>query len=297
MKLIAPTSVTDSTLVSSNVPENDYPVYSATTTYALDAFVIYIAPNVHRVYQSLAAANLGNVVTDTTKWLDCGPTNRWKMHDQTLQSQTVSPSIVNVYSVEGLCTAVAALNLDASSMHVRMTDEVDGVVFDSTISLISPSGIDSWYKYFFEPITQSPDAIMLDLPPYANPTIEVSIFSTKGSVACGALLLGNEKDIGDTQFGAKIGITDYSTKTQDAFGNYSITKRPYRKTGDFPVIVDTHYVDQLQILLAQYRSTPVLYVGSESFASSFVYGFYRDFDITIQYPSYALCSINIEGLT
>lgn len=286
-------------LLYSNVPENDYPAYSATTTYALNATVMVISDTQHKVYQSLIANNVGNPVTDATKWLDIGNTNRWKMHDGSVQSQTVNPAAIHhQYKVEGLCDTVVLLNVNAASVQVRMFDAVDGIVYDNNISLSSIAGVDNWYDYFFSPITVlSTDAIISGLPPYANSIIEIIVSSPISDAAVGALLLGQSIDIGQTQYGAKVGITDYSVKTQDSFGNYSITKRPYRKIGDFQVMVDNNFIDRLQIMLAQYRAQPVLYIGTESYGSNIIYGFYRDFDITVSYPTSSLCSINIEGLT
>ena len=63
--------MTDAIFTSSNVTEADYGVYSAATTYALNAYVI-VTTGVHKIYQSLVASNLGNAVTDITKWLDSG---------------------------------------------------------------------------------------------------------------------------------------------------------------------------------------------------------------------------------
>lgn len=297
MKLIQPITVVDATLISSNVPEADYPVYSVSATYALNAYVI-VTTGIHKVYQSLVASNIGNAVTDATKWLDCGSTNRWKLHDQSVQSQTINTgSITNSYAITGQCNSIGFVNIDAASITVRMVDGVDGVVYDKTINMVSTSGVIDWYAYFFEPIVRKTDYVLTNLPAYGNATVNVTLMTPLGMAKCGALILGNYKNIGGTQYGAKVGITDYSTKTQDAFGNYNITKRGYRKTGEFSVSVYSGYVDQLQAMLAQYRSTPILYVGSDLYAATMIYGFYKDFSVTISYPTSSLCSLSIEGLT
>jgi len=43
--------------------------------------------------------------------------------------------------------------------------------------------------------------------------------------------------------------------------------------------------------------TPVLWIGSESFESLTVYGFYKEFSIDLAYPTVSYCSLTIEGLT
>lgn len=286
-------------MVYSNVPENDYPSYHPGIPVPLNGMVMNITETEHKVYQSLVANNTGNPLTDATKWLDCGNTNRWKMHDGSLQSQTKNPgSIYHQYRVKGRCTAVAALNVYAAAMQVRMYDDYDGLVFDKTIPLLSGSGVSDWYQYFFNQADGlTPDAVITGLPPYGNALIEIILSAPTDDVACGALILGEVVESGYTQYGAKVGITDYSTKDQDQFGNYRITQRAFRKTSDLQVMVDNAFVDQLQIMLAQYRAMPVLYLGSDQFSSTAIYGFYRGFDITISYPQHSLCSINLEGLT
>lgn len=298
MKIVQPITIVDSNLTSSDVTENDYAAYSAGTTYAINAFVIYVATNIHKIYQSLVGSNLGNPVTDATKWLDCGSTNRWKLHDTSVQSQTSkATSIANVYAISGRCNSVALLNVDAASVTVSMTDATDGVVYDNTVSLVSTSGIQDWYAYFFETIVRKSDLALTDLPSYSNTSISVTISAPSGTALCGGLIFGNSRDIGGTQYGVKVGITDYSTKTQDAFGNYTITRRAYRKTGEFSLDVNSGFVDQLQATLANFRATPILYIGSDDYASTLIYGFYKDFSISIAYPTMSLCSITIEGLT
>lgn len=288
-------------LLYSNIPEDDYPEYSSGTTYGINAIVMVLTGTYkHKLFQSLVVGNLGNPVSDTTKWLNLGSTNRWKMHDASLQTQTTSSNgtIHNQYRVNGICTGIAALNIFATAMRVRVFDEFDGIVYDRSQTLAPSTAVTNWYEYFFTPAPSFvPDAFFLDLPPYANALVEIILSSDVGGVACGALVMGEVVEIGGTQYGAKVGIIDYSTKESDDFGNYSITERAYRKTGDFQIMVDNSFVDQLQILLAGFRAQPVLYLGSEQFSSTAIYGFYRGFDITIAYPTSSLCSINLEGLT
>lgn len=117
------------------------------------------------------------------------------------------------------------------------------------------------------------------------------------TVSCGAIVVGLSRGVGDTQFGASLGITDFSVKQSDDFGNLTVVERPYRKTGDFSVIVQNTYVDTLQDLLAKFRAIPILYLGSDLYGSAAIYGFYKQFATVIAYPDISICTIQIEGLT
>jgi hypothetical protein len=57
-------------------------------------------------------------------------------------------------------------------------------------------------------------------------------------------------------------------------------------------------VDDLQRTLAGYRATPVVWVGTDAgFSSMIIYGFFKNFTISITYPNNSTCSIEVEGLS
>ena len=59
----------------------------------------------------------------------------------------------------------------------------------------------------------------------------------------------------------------------------------------------TAFHPAVEAVVAALRATPVLWIGSESFESLTVYGFYKEFSIDIAYPTVSYCSLTIEGLT
>ncbi|WP_194720826.1 hypothetical protein [Noviherbaspirillum malthae] len=299
--IVPPIAVTDAVLTSSNVPENDFPVYSAASTYALDACVI--STTTHRIYRSLQAANTGKPLpvapaTATDWWQDIGATNRWKMFDKSVQSQTVQANSVSAsLTITGRASAVVLLNVSAASAHITMTSPTSGVVYDKTFSLLSDGGISDFYSWHFDERIRNAELVVLDLPPYSGCTITVELSDPGQTVKCGACIVGQAKEIGGTQFGARIGMIDYSVKTVDAFGNMTVTERPYSKRGGFTVWVQNTYLDQLNVTLPKYRATPIVYIGSPLYGSTVNYGFYKDYDTELSYPTESLLSINIEGLT
>lgn len=299
MKIIRPMTVDDAALIASTVPETDYPHYLGGTTYALGTRVIYVLANVHKVYESLAAANLNHTPPSSpTWWLDIGQTNRWRMFDTSVTSQTSKADHIDVtVQGEGRINALALINISAIGANVIMTDAIDGVVYDQTFSLVSTAGITNWYSYFFEPIVRLTDLVVLDMPPYSSPEVRVYLQESGETVAVGVMVLGFQVDVGGTQYGAGVGIQDYSVKTQDTFGNYTILERAFRKRATFTVFVERGKVDQLQKLLAEYRATPMVYIGSELYGATIVYGFYKDFNIAIARATESICTIELEGLT
>lgn len=297
MELIRPMAIGDAALVSSNVPEDDYDAWDSGTTYGQGDRVI--DTTTHRVYESVQASNSAHdpVTDDGSWWIDIGSTNRWAMFDGVVNAQTVNAdSIEVVIQTTGRQNSLALFNVDADELQIVVTDPVDGEVYDETYSLTSDSGITDWYSWFFEPIERATEFSVIDLPAYTGATIAITLTGA-GEVACGECVIGYARSIGDAQYGAGIGITDYSIKTFDDFGNASVVERAFSRRADFAVMVENSFVDQLMKLLAVYRATPIVYRGAAQFRSTLVYGFYRDFRIEIAYPEISICTMEIEGLT
>ena len=278
---------------------NRYQTYSAGTTYGLGSVVQIETSGTHRIYQSLQTSNLGHApASSPTWWVDAGPTNAWAMFDQSNSSQTLRKDLVYVQiKAADRVNAVMLANVSALSAHLYVTDTVDGLVYEQIVSLSSEGGIIDYYEWFFAPCTRKSDYVFINIPPYYQPTITLFLTDTGNTVALGAFICGLAQDIGGTQYGASVRIQDYSVKTVDAFGISSVTERAYAKRGNFTIQVDNTAVDEVQRLLASYRATPIAWIGDDTLGSTMMFGFYKDFSITIQYPTISICNLEIEGLT
>ena len=79
--VIQPVQITDASLISTTVLENDEALYSDVTTYGVGDRVLLGAPQ-HAVYESLSAGNLDNFPPSSpAHWIYVGPTNAWKAFD------------------------------------------------------------------------------------------------------------------------------------------------------------------------------------------------------------------------
>ena len=253
----------------------------------------------HDVYESLVGSNLGNApALFPLKWGRADSTNRWRMFDNSVSSQTSNvDSIATVHATTGIVDAVALLNIQCASVQITQTDDIDGVVYDRTFTGIADSGIQDWYAYFFEPIVYKTEILATDLYPYADASIAVTLTNTGGTALCGACIPGKVLDAGGTDYGMGLGIQDYSVKQKDTFGNYTILERAFNRRVTMMVFVESGLVDALINTLAEYRATPTVYIGADLYGSSAALGFYKDFNVEVRYPTLSLCSIEIEGLT
>jgi hypothetical protein len=198
--------------------------------------------------------------------------------------------------------AIAFLNLNATAVFVTMIDG-STVVYDEMTDLLSTgstmftSVVTDLYTYFFTEIANRPDFTHLDIPPYLNQTVEITIVRPNGVAAVGCIIPGTQAYIGVSKFGISVGLVDYSTKTTDPFGNYTVLERAFSKRMTVDLWVPNTNIDELLRLLIQYRAIPLLWIASQSFGLTMVYGFFKDFDIVLAYPTGSTVSIQIEGLT
>lgn len=294
MKIIRPVELGKGlTLVSSNAPEAD-PDWDPTVTYALAARVSFGG----RVFESAQAGNVGHATTDPAWWTDMGPTNPYAMFDQSNSTQTTNATLIEaVVTATGRIDGIALLNLSAASVEIEMSTGTDGVFFDQTFNMVSSSGINNWYDYFYEPISRKFDLVLTGVPNYANPTITLRVREPGGIAKVGVAIIGRVKDLGEVVAGAKTGIQDFSRKETDDFGNFIIVKRAYAKRGTFQLFVDNARVDEISMILAEYRAEPVLWIGSEQYSSTWIYGFYRDFSTELVFPYQSYLNLELEGLT
>ncbi|MDT4808561.1 hypothetical protein FQZ97_414240 [compost metagenome] len=294
MKIVRPIPVTPERLIVSNVPVNDHPFWSATKAYAVGDRVV----QGQRIFEALRAhSNVSpQAATDPPTWLDLGATNRWRMFDDGVASRTAQAGSVEVVIRPGaVVNAVALFGLAGVRVSVQMTDPLEGRVFARDISLVN-AGVRNWYDYFFEPITRREDLVVLGMPAYGTAEVRVIVQGGPGLAAIGSLVLGSVRQIGETGYGSSVGITDYSRKERDAFGNPIIVQRGFSKRANFDVLIDTEQISTVQRLLASLRTQMVVWVGHEGFEETIVYGYYRDFDIVIRDPSVSPCTISVEGL-
>nr|WP_315415754.1 hypothetical protein [uncultured Pseudomonas sp.] len=299
MRLIKPVEITPAKLISSNVPETDYPAWSVSATYAMGDRVLLD----HHIYEALASVAAGvkpgaEVVDKDhpAKWQDRGMDNRWRMFDDKVESLTTNPGTIEVRIRPGaVINSMALFNLQGKSVTITMIDPVEGEVYRKTLSLVD-AGVTNWYDWFFEPIGKRTDVVVLDMPPYGSADIVLIIDAGAEVAAIGHTVIGAVKRIGTALYGTSVGINDYSRKSTDEFGNTIVIQRSFSNRAEFDVILDTSEVTRVRRLLAELRATPVVWIGEESYEATILFGFYKDFQIVFSGPTVSDCSITVEGV-
>ncbi|WP_341520705.1 hypothetical protein AABC73_20490 [Pseudomonas sp. G.S.17] len=300
MDIIYPVKVTPAILTSTNVPENDYAQWVA-GTYVLGDRRIIIAE--HLIYEVTIASTtdspLAGIAKPVPSWRVVGPTNPWRMFDDSVGTLTTNPgSIVVVLTPGTVVNSMAFFNLGGRSVRVTMVDPTDGLVFDRTISLVS-AGVSNWYDYFFSDIETQTDVVFTDMPAYGTASISVQIDAGSGIASAGHTVIGKIKNLGCVSYGADVGAISFSRKERDTFGSFIVVKRSNAKRSGFDITFNTNQLSSFQRTLMSLDAVPVVWIGSPlaAYEGTVVFGFYRDFTLTYEGPRISRGTINIEGLT
>ncbi len=293
MRVIKPIKILENgELVGSNLDLNDYPIYSATTTYNLGDKVTYNNLN----YEATASAVIGSQPDQSpASWLGIGATNRTAPFDEVVGTVAVNEFEIN-YQIAplDLVSVIALLNIQGQSVTVTMTDAIAGQVYSRTLSL-SNSAVGDWHSYFFSPYENKDIAIFDDLPAYAGAVIDITILSS-ATVKLGTLVAGYALNIGKAQLGLSLGITDFSRKEVGRFGNTRLLKLDFSAKHSALLTIPSAQVDRVYKQLSGLRATPCLYLVTNQYTATSVYGYYYDFSIVIQSSLQSTCSLELRGL-
>jgi hypothetical protein len=296
MKVIKPTLLTGALLVSTTAAETAA-AWSAVTAYAVGNQALRSSTN--RIYQRLVAGTTATAPeSDTANWVDAGPSNSWAMFDSQISTQTQASYTLTVVLKPGYVNSLCLFGLVGDTLSVTVRDALAGSVVYTRTQSLDGAVIADWYQYFFEPGVQLTSVVLTDLPPYGNAHITITL-SGSALVKCGALIAGTVYVLGDAQYGATSGITDYSRKDTDVFGITTFVQRAYSDRMSLKLVLDAAQLTKVKSVLVGLRATPCAWIGVDdaSFAVLTVFGFYRDFSIDVSYPTLSYCSLEIEGLT
>lgn len=304
--VIIPKTIDDSNFVSSSLSEVDYPNWDQSPNPQLSYNVgdrCIVTTGYHKIYEAIQpVTSTPNTTTPphtlTTHWVEVGPTNRWAAFDTSGGTFSYSSGANIVFSFTmDRATSIALVELTARSVRIQATAPGYPNYYDQTYNLGDRAVINNWYDYFTADSFLATELIITDIPAIPATTFTITIENNGNPLQVGNLIVGTNIELGNTKYGAKIGIIDYSKKEVNEFGKATIVKRTFSKKMDVTLDVDNGIIDSVAARLNYLRSTPCLWVGANgAFESLTVYGFYRDYSVEIAYPTHSICSLQIEGL-
>ena len=279
MIVVEPVKITDSAFndSQSNVPENDHPIYNPATAYDAGALVT-MQTGVHKNFECLIGNTNKNPSTNPLNdsqlpfWLSLGATNRWAMFDEVIGNQTSNTTSITFQLTPGqVINTIGLLNVVGSSVIIVATEPIDGEYYNETLSLIGSENIFDGYSYCFNPFITTPDIVALNIPPFLDSVINVTI-SGSGTVKLGQFVYGEEFNLGESLTGARPRIESYSIVNTDSFGRTTVIPRANRKLLTIDTAVERFRINSITRKMSEIIDQPSLWVGSDTNSSLIVYG-------------------------
>lgn len=280
MRVIYPITVTPAVLVSSSIPdETTYPAFAAGVTYNAGDRVILDG---QAVYECLLAGMVGALPLSDAEWVIVRPTNRWSMFDQLPSTSRQQSDVLTITLAVPAVGDVMLLGVVAASVTVTLPDVT------RTVTLASGAE----QSVYITGLGSAGGNLTITIQPVLT-EISVGVSSLILSVA--EILVGTVIDLGETQLGAGVGISDYSTRTIDEYGNASFVRRGYSGFLQAQFILDRDDADLVLDTITALRAVPCVWIGSLHYQCAVIYGYYREASMEIR-ENHAACTMRIESL-
>lgn len=274
MKIITPITITDAMILAGTTvaePSATETAWVSGGTYAVGDK--RIRTSTHRVYRCAVAHSASSTPpeTDTTRWVDDGPTLRWAPFDTYVSTAATGTTSIKYVLQPGYVNALALYGLVGTAVQVSIKDQPGGaVVFDKTYSLFENAI--NWYEYLFVSPRSVSKLVVSDLP--IRPAAELSITitaATGAAVAVGMIvagdlksLMGDQADFGGTNYGATAEPITYSYINTDDFGNTKIVRRHKATSMRATLTLPRAYADQALSQIQEVLDVPVAFVATQS---------------------------------
>lgn len=302
LRITVPLQITDAILKSSDVPENDYPAWSPTATYALGARAI----RGHRIWESAQAGNTGNdpETSGAAWWLKVSATNRWRMFDQEQITRTAHPSSMT-YVFEpgrpiGAAHVLGVYDVDYVQM---LIEDIDGGTPDfdtgqAALGLLAETP--DWWAYCFGPWTMADSQHYADLPYVVNPRITVE-FGGGDAMAVQVLLLGTDAVFGNqygsgVMSGARVRYDRSSNFSANEWGIPTMKSTALVATINFTLRVRSDEVDPLNDFYKENSNKVCLFTICDRWRVTKVLGKINTFEALLEGPIYSDFAFEIRGV-
>jgi hypothetical protein len=303
MNVLQPYLVGPATILDHNIAPEVTDYWAPATSYTAGERVILEAADV--IYESASEGNLGNdpASDDGTNWFAVGATNLWRLFDQKITDQTSNAGTIEVeLAITRLVTAVAFFNLGASQVTVTVLDDASPQVevFSRTRELVDDDDIVDWWTFFTNDLDVFfTDSLIEGLAAYPGYTLRIVIGDGTGTPSCGQIAFGKAVNLGRTRPGSSIGLTSFSTKEQDDWGNWVIVPRAKSDPMDVEFSIPADHARRTKRLLEALRDVPAVYYADADLVEThgaITYGFFQDFEIPLHKVGISIVQLELEGL-
>lgn len=136
--------VTPAQMIGSNIPENDAPAYSPTTTFSVGDRVTYE----NRVFIALADGLTGKAPVAGPDWVDAGAINRYRAFDASQLASEGQGSLWWDFRVKERVQRVALIDPRCSTVRLRVWSAGGEPLVDRTEGVADLSTVLNWTDFF-----------------------------------------------------------------------------------------------------------------------------------------------------
>lgn len=247
------------------------------------------------LWKSTINSNTVTPALDSNNWQYMRATFRSSPFDDVFQdTASLAGPIKYTLQTTELVTHIAVLRASGDQLSVKMTDAVDGVIYNETFSLIDDSNVRDAWEYCFNPIMYRDEFVVGPMPPYAGAEIEIEI---TGEASVAQILIGHSQPHGIALVGSAAGFEAYDKIERGEFNRAKIVERSYSDTAGFILRIPKGSVGYFKREFAKRRAKPTLYyVPGFEHMGMITYGLFKGLNpISIGRVS-ATCTLDTEGL-
>ncbi len=308
MKVIVPVAITPERILATSLPErhdSEPELYDASKNYGVDQQCL-VGGTVNRIYQSIAADNLGHAPPDSPlHWVSVGASNRGAWNDEYANTQSIDQAGAGFIQIDiesGLTTSVVLFGVKASSVHFQLIDPAGTLLAESMQALLADDCLD-WFDYCFKSPEYS-DRCYWTYPFLPQGRLRIRLSMPGGGAGLGKVVCGQERLLGQTLFPLDPGVLDFSEKSTDARGRVTLKKGLNADLLRFSLQIEEGAVDKVHRILKSLLAQPCAWLVDNrtdkqasldgSYHMMCVLGFFTDLKLSVAWSSeYAL---ELEGL-
>lgn len=302
MKIIVPFNVTSFT---TNVPDSTLNEWNSGTSYVPTNKVQISANNDE--YECLIANTNKDPSTNPIEptsgnpyWLYLGKENNRKAFDKKTGSKTTNADSITYTIIPGtIVNSIALFGVKAVTTNITINSpsQTPTEVYNKDLNTLDLSGINDFYDWHFEGPIVSTRGVLLDLPPYTDAEITITLTDAGNTAEVGEIVLGVVKTIGTTVYGTQLTGDDFSIKTTDSFGQTELQVGSFVEGVDYQVAVPANKTAAMKNTLKSIRAVPTVYIGSSDKAETIIYGFWEQYRPVLSTPGRTELVLNVQELS
>lgn len=254
-------------------------------SYALGDHVI--DPATHLEYESLVAANAA-LLTDDTRWLLLGPSNRWKAFDVLRNTKASGPSGTSYTIAPGQrIDAIGLAGLVADRFEISL--KIGGVEKWTHSESLGTRNTQSWSDWFFAPFLFRSATAVFNIPKYSSAEITLTFFRSSGNVEVGGIWINEAVYLGELEVDPNVDRRNFSAIDRKPGGELTLIRRRTIPTNTWTVYCAKDRLSKIKPLPDELNAVPAMWVGLDNTLDAYfdlvtLVAVYTRFTITPGHP-------------